>query len=50
MFVQQKKKSNINSSKANTKFCLNLYYNGDESYFHVNKTEICRFKASDNVG
>ena len=44
----QQKKNSINFSKAKTKFCLSLHYNGDESYLHVNKTEICKFKANDN--
>ena len=35
--------------KAKIKFCSNLHYNGDESYLYVNKTEICKFKANDNV-
>ena len=39
----------INFSKANTNFCLSLHYNGDESYLHVNKTGIYKFKARDNV-
>ena len=47
--VQQKKFS-INFSKANTKFCLSLQCSGDESYLHVNKTEIYKFKAKDNSG
>ena len=34
------KKFCINFSKANTKFCLSLHYNGNESYLYVNKTEI----------
>ena len=38
--VQQKKKFSINFSKANTKVCLSLHYNDDESYLYVNKTEI----------
>ena len=32
-----------------TKFCLSLHYNGDESYFYVNKTEICKLKAKDKI-
>ena len=28
---------------------LRLHYNGDESYFYVNKTEICIFRAKDNI-
>ena len=27
----------------------NLHYIGDESYLYVNKTEICKFKANDNI-
>ena len=42
--VQQKK--NINFSKVITKFCLSLHYNGNESYLYLNKTEICKFKAT----
>ena len=42
-------KININFSKANTKFCLSLRYNGDESYLFVNKTGICKFKANENI-
>ena len=39
------KKVNINFSKANTEFCLNLHYNGGNSYFFVNVKEIYKFKA-----
>ena len=35
----------INFSKSNTKFCLNLHYNGADSYLFVNALEIIRFKA-----
>ena len=28
----------INFTKVNTKFCLSLYYNGDDSYLFVNGT------------
>ena len=48
LLVQQKKIS-FKFSKANTKFCLNLHYKGDESYFYVNKTETFKFKAKDNI-
>ena len=47
--VQQKKKFSINFSKANTKVCLSLHYNDDESYLYVNKTEIYKFKAKYNI-
>ena len=45
----QQKKSSIIFSKAKIKFCLSLHCNVDESYLHVNKTEICKFKANDNI-
>ena len=35
----------MNFSKANTKFCLSLHYDGD-SYFFVNGKEICKFEVS----
>ena len=35
----------INFSKANTKFCLSLWYNADKSYLFVNGKEIFKFKA-----
>ena len=38
----------INFTKENTKFCLNLYYNGANSYLLVNGTEIIKFKARDS--
>ena len=34
-------------SKANTKFCLSLHCNADNSYFFVNGKEIFSFKADD---
>ena len=37
----------INFTKVNTKFCLSLHYNGDNSYLFVNGTEIMKFKAKD---
>ena len=47
--VQQKQKFSIKLSKANTKFCFNLHYIGDESYLYVNRTEICKFRENDNI-
>ena len=44
--VHQKKKLSINFSKANTKLCLSLHYNGDNSYLFVNEKEI--FKVKDD--
>ena len=33
------------TKKKNTKFCLNLHYNGANSYLFVNGTELSKFKA-----
>ena len=44
--VHQKKKFRINFSKVNTKFCLSLRYNADNSYFFVNGKEIFKFKGN----
>ena len=38
----------INFTKENTKFCLNLDYNGANSYLFVSGTEIIKFKAKDS--
>ena len=35
----------INVTKANTKFCLSLHYNVDNSYLFVNGKEIFKFQA-----
>ena len=43
------KKISINFSRVNTKFYLNLHYNNDESYLYGNKTDICKFKAHENM-
>ena len=41
----------INFTKVNTKFCLNLHYNGANSYLfiNVNGTEIYKFTAKDSI-
>ena len=44
-FGSQEKKVSIDFSKANTKFCLILHYNADNSYFFLNGIEIIKFKA-----
>ena len=44
-FALQKKKLSINFTKANTKFCLSLYYSGVNNYLFVNGKEIYNFKA-----
>ena len=46
----QEKKNSINFSKADTKVCLGLHYNGNESYLYVNKREIYKSKAITYVG
>ena len=38
----------INFINTNEKCCLNLHYNGVNSYLFVNGTEICKFKAKDS--
>ena len=38
----------INFTKKNTNFCLSLHYNGANSYFFVNGTEIIKFKTKDS--
>ena len=37
----------IKFTKANTKFCLSLHYNGANSYLFVNGKEIHKFTAND---
>ena len=38
------KKFNINFSKENTKLCMNLHYNGDNSYLFVNRKKSINLK------
>ena len=38
----------INFTKENTKFCLNMHYNGANSYLFVNATDIIKFKPRDS--
>ena len=45
-FGSAEKKFSINFSKENTKFCLSLNYNADNSYFFVNEKEIFKSKAN----
>ena len=42
----QKKYVNVSATK--TRLCLNLHYNGDNSYLFVNGKEIIKFKAKDS--
>ena len=44
-FGSPEKKFSINFSKANSKFCLSLCYNADNSYLFVNGKEMFKFKA-----
>ena len=44
-FGAPEKTFGISLSKANTKFCLRLHYNGDNNYLFVNGKEIFKFKA-----
>ena len=44
-FRAPEKEFDINSNKANTKFCLSLHYNDDNSYLFVHGKEIFKFKA-----
>ena len=37
--VQQRKKISTNFTKGNTKFCLHLHYNTDNSYVFVNENK-----------
>ena len=39
----------INFTVTKKKFCLRFHYNGANSYFFVNGTEICKFKAKDSA-
>ena len=41
-----RKKFSINFTKANTKLCLSLYYNAENSFLFVNGKEIFKFKAN----
>ena len=43
------KEISINFSKSNTKFCLSLHQNSDESYLYVNEKEVSKFKTNDNI-
>ena len=38
----------ITFSRSNSKLCLNLHYNGSNSFLFVNATKIYQFKAKDS--
>ena len=40
-----RRKNSINLTLDKKKFCFSLHYNGENSYFFVNVTEIYKFKA-----
>ena len=44
-FGSPEKKFSISFSKANTKVCLSLNYNADNSYFFINGKEVFKSKA-----
>ena len=45
-FGSPDEKISIDFTKANTKFCLSLHCNADNSYLFVNGKEIIKFKAN----
>ena len=47
-FGSLEKKFSNNFSKANTKLCLSLHYDGDNCYLLFNGKEIFKFKADNN--
>ena len=47
--MQQKKKIGFDFSEANTKLCLSLHCNSNNSNLHVNKTEVCKSAAHDDI-
>ena len=49
ILLVQPKKISINFSNAKTKFCFSLHYNGTTSYLFVDKAEIYKFKAHNNI-
>ena len=42
------KEYSINFTEHDKKFCLNLHYNGENSYLFVNCKEIIKYKAKDS--
>ena len=46
--LSAQKMYSINFTKNNKKICLNLHYNGGNSYLFVNGREIYRFKPKDS--
>ena len=48
-FSSTDNKFGINFSKAKTKFCLSIHYNGDNVYLFVNGKVIYKFKANNKT-
>ena len=48
-FSSAEKYFSIHFSKSNTKFCLCLQYNPDNSYLFLNGNKIFRFKADNEM-
>ena len=48
-FSAAEEKLSINFSEAKTKFSLSLHCNRDNNYLYVNKTQIHKFRAHDNI-
>ena len=46
--IYAEKMYSINFSEVGVKFCLSLYYNGDNSYLLVNGREMIKFKAKNS--
>ena len=46
--LSAEKMFSINFTEKDKKFCLNLHYNGANSYLFVNGKEIQKFKAKDS--
>ena len=46
--IYAEKLYSINFTENDKRFCLSLYYNGENSYLFVNGTEIHKFKAKDS--
>ena len=49
-FISPEKKFSINFIQANTKLCLSLHYNADNSYLFVHGKEIFKFKTNNKNG
>ena len=48
LIFYKEKMYSINFGEHNKKFCLNLHYNGANSYLFINGTEIHKFNAKDS--